>query len=67
MSELMTLEELALRWRVTVDAKGNYKRSVRQRAQRLRLRKVAGLGKTVLYRPVDVLKAEEMATRGGVL
>lgn len=67
MSELMTLEELAVRWRVTVDQKGNYKRSVRQRAQRLRLRKVAGMGKTVLFRPVDVLKAEEMATRGGVL
>lgn len=67
MSELMTMEELALRWRVAVDAKGYYKRAVRERAQRLRLRKVAGMGKRVLYRPVDVLKAEEMAARGGVL
>jgi hypothetical protein len=63
----MTVEQLAVRWRINLDDHGNYKRLVRQRAQRLRLRKLAGMGKTVLYRPVDVLSAEEMASKGGAL
>jgi len=64
---LLTPEELAARWRLTVDAKGYYKRAVRERCQRLRVRKISGMGKQVLYRPADVLRAEEINSRGGYL
>jgi hypothetical protein len=64
---LLTPEELATRWRLPVDSRGYYKRAVRERCQRLRIRKIAGMGKRVLYRPADVLRAEEINSRGGYL